>query len=85
MLRVKKMREDSGLTQQKLAELSGLDERWIRKLESGEISIENITILNMVKLLKGLSEFIEDDYVFDDFVTLKSAYMVTRSLIRNQT
>lgn len=83
MLRIKEIREKAGLTQQKLAELSGVDARWIRKLESGEISIENITIMNMFKLLKGISDATDDDFVFDDFTTFKHAYIVMRTLIQD--
>lgn len=83
MLRIKEIREKAGLTQQKLAELSGVDARWIRKLESGEISIENVTITNMLRLLKGLSDATDDDFVFDDFTTIKHAYIVTKSLIQD--
>lgn len=43
-MQVKELRQEIGVTQKRLAETSGLDFRWIQKVESGEINMENITV-----------------------------------------
>ena len=44
MLKLKQMRSELGVTQKELAAAANLDIRWIQKVESGEIRIENITV-----------------------------------------
>lgn len=76
MLVIKKIRTDHNITQKQLAEKTGLNIRWIQKVENGETKIENITVLNMMKLFKGLSELTEDDKLIDDFRIIREAYCV---------
>ena len=49
-----------GMTQSKLAELSGINARQIRKIETGEIKTKNITIGTITALAHALSVEIED-------------------------
>ena len=84
MLQVKKIRKQYNITQQQLADASGLNIRWIQKIESGETNLENITLKNAALLLKGLSELIPDDDVSNDFSTLRSAYVVVRELLKEE-
>jgi transcriptional regulator with XRE-family HTH domain len=55
MFTVKKMRSDLGVTQKELAQASNLDIRWIQKVESGEINLENITVKKFFLLAKGVT------------------------------
>lgn len=86
-MKVKEFRESIGITQGELAELSGLDQRWIRKVESGEIKIENITVTNMTKLLKGMSSAANgkdcEDRILEDFQYMKNAYFVMKTLLED--
>ena len=43
-MQVKELRQEIGVTQKRLAETSELDFRWIQKVESGVINMENITV-----------------------------------------
>lgn len=81
MLQIKKIREENNITQQQLSEASGLNLRWIQKLESGEINIENVTVKNFALLLKGLNALVRDDIISDDFLAVKNAYVVIRELL----
>ncbi|WP_455619663.1 helix-turn-helix domain-containing protein [Eisenbergiella sp.] len=56
-MNVKEMRKDKGLTQKQLAEQIGVNSRWVQKLESGEIKLENITFLNAIKLIRALTPY----------------------------
>lgn len=47
-------RRGAGLTQQQLSELSGVDARKIRKIELGEISVENLTAKKFLALADAL-------------------------------
>ncbi len=49
---VHKARTDQSLSQEKLAELSGLDRTYISSVERGQ---RNISILNIVKIAEALS------------------------------
>lgn len=84
MLQIKKIRKQYNITQQQLADASGLNIRWIQKIESGETNLENITLKNASLLLKGLSNLIPNDDVSDDFSTLRSAYVVVRELLKEE-
>ncbi len=68
MLMIAQIRKENCITQAQLAEASGLNVRWIQKLESGQINIGNVTLRNVVRLLRGLyclcphSTALERDY-----------------------
>lgn len=82
MLKVSKIRSELGVTQKQLAEASGLNIRWVQKLESGEINIDNVTLKNAVLLLKGLNDLCPSDTVIEDFQALKSAFIIVRQLLQ---
>ena len=44
MVKIKEWRQGLGATQKALADASGLDIRWIQKLEAGDIDIQNVTV-----------------------------------------
>lgn len=54
------IRTSKGMTQAKLAELSGINARQIRKIETGEIKTKNITIGTITALAHALCVDIED-------------------------
>ena len=54
------IRTSKGMTQTKLAELSGINARQIRKIETGEIKTKNITIGTITALARALGVEIED-------------------------
>lgn len=61
MSNLKKMREAAGLSQNKLAEISGVSPRMIPKYESGEKDINKaqaITVYKIAKVLKVNMEYI---------------------------
>ena len=80
MKAIKKMRLDSGLTQKQVAEKAGLSVSWISRLENGQIDVEDITVVSMLKLLKVYSEV--SQLSWDIFTDFKSAYLVLKSLIQ---
>ncbi|WMS42457.1 helix-turn-helix domain-containing protein [Acuticoccus sp. MNP-M23] len=49
--RVKRMRTDAGLSRRKLADTSGLSERFIAQLEHGEANISVLRLCNLGKAL----------------------------------
>lgn len=51
---LKELRAKAGMTQQQLANATGINIRQIRKIESGEIKLENITAKNFLALAKVL-------------------------------
>lgn len=55
MVDIKEWRQAYGITQQALAKASGLDVRWIQKVEAGDISIQNVTVKRFSLLIKGIS------------------------------
>lgn len=52
--RIKSLRQSRGLTQQALADASGLNLRQIQKLEGGEAAIENTTLNTCIALADAL-------------------------------
>ena len=44
MVDIKEWRQEQGITQQALAKASGLDVRWIQKVEAGDIDIKNVSV-----------------------------------------
>lgn len=59
---IKQLRLNIGLSQQQLAEASGINIRQIQKIENGEIKIDNITLKNAIALADALG--IDDLRVF---------------------
>lgn len=83
MLMISKIRKENCITQAQLAEASGLNIRWIQKVESGEINIENISLKNIFCLLKGLENLCPPSQrLSEDFTTIRSAYIVVRELLK---
>ena len=80
MRAIKKMRLDSGLTQNQVAEKAGLSVSWISRLENGQIDVEDITVVSMLQLLKVYSDV--SQLSWDIFTDFKSAYLVLKSLIQ---
>lgn len=56
---IKSLREDKDLTQEKLAENSGLTRGYISRLEQGEYPDESPSIKTLRKIADGLSEPLE--------------------------
>ena len=54
------IRTEKGLTQTRLAELSGINARQIRKIETGESKVMNVTVGTMSALANALGVKIED-------------------------
>lgn len=52
--KVLEIRKAAGLTQQALAEKAGVNFRWIQKLESKEIDVNNITLKNAIAISDAL-------------------------------
>jgi transcriptional regulator with XRE-family HTH domain len=62
---IRTRREKLGLSQEKLAERSGLDRTYISMLERGK---RNPSLLNLLKLVKGLGTSVSKlTEVYDDF------------------
>lgn len=57
---LEKIRIQRGLTQAKLAELTGIHKSTISKIERGQIQIDNVTGKNLRKLADALKVTIED-------------------------
>lgn len=55
MVDIKGWRREFGITQQALANASGLDVRWIQKIEAGDIDIKNVTVKRFYLLIKGIN------------------------------
>ena len=60
--RIKQLRKEAGISQEKLAELAGLDRTYINSVENGR---RNISIINMEKICIALeislTEFFNSD------------------------
>lgn len=63
---LKVLRKEKGLSQDKLSELSGLDIKYINKLENGRF---NLTLPTLERILKGLS--INDNDFFKSILVVK--------------
>ena len=80
-MQVKELRQEIGVTQKKLAEISGLDLRWIQKVESGEINRENITVKRFFSLLKGISQCADDSDESKQIQAIRKAYSSFEQLL----
>lgn len=73
--RIRAIRKAKGLTQQQLAELSGLDDAYIGSVERGE---RNFSIDTLEKILKGLNTPANDLFYDSDSTTHKSDFVHSR-------
>ena len=81
-MQVKELRQEIGVTQKRLAETSGLDLRWIQKVESGEINMENITVKRFFSLLRGISQCADDCDEHRQIQIIREAYSNFEQLLK---
>jgi len=91
---IKSLREDKGLTQEKLAEGSGLTRGYISRFEKGTYSDDSPSIRTLRKIADGLKEPLEfilakagitkDDYIKNSTVQtfLRAKYNLNKEQIR---
>lgn len=60
--RIKQLRKEAGISQEKLAELAGLDRTYINSVENGK---RNISIINMEKICIALEISLSDFFNID--------------------
>src|SRR3989344_8025961 len=62
---IKKLREDSGMTLDNLARLSGLSKGFLSRLEKGDFDPANIALETLIKISGGLNTKVKDilDYL----------------------
>ena len=60
----------------------GLDLRWIQKVESGEINMENITVKRFFSLLKGISQCADDCDESRQIQIIREAYSNFEQLLK---
>lgn len=82
MNKVSERRKELKLTQKQLADKMNTNIRWIQKLESGEINIENITFKKAIELVRALYEDSPNDKYYDDWADIKTAYIIMRNLLK---
>lgn len=75
-MEIKEMRKQRGLTQKQLAEQIGVNPRWVQKVESGEIKLENITFMNTIKLIRALTPYDDEKQAARDL------YVIARRMLR---
>lgn len=76
--RVRERREEAGLTRRRLAEASGLSERYLAQLESGDGNISILLIRRVAEALQCSLEQLLGDQVMD--AEIRAALEVLRSL-----
>lgn len=74
-MEIKEMRKQRGLTQKQLAEQIGVNPRWVQKLESGEIKLENITFMNAIKLIRALTPYDDEKQIARDLYIIAHRMM----------
>lgn len=52
---IKLVRQSAGLTQQQLADRTGINIRQVQKVEAGDIKLSNLTAANYLRLCRELS------------------------------
>lgn len=60
--RIKQLRKEAGISQEKLAELAGLDRTYVNSVENGK---RNISIINMEKICIALEISLSDFFNTD--------------------
>lgn len=91
---IKSLREDKGLTQEKLAQDSGLTRGYISRMEKGTYTVDSPSIKTLRKIAKGLSvplEFIlsragitQEDYIkVSTPIFLRAKYNLDEEQIRS--
>ena len=73
---IKDMRKAKGMTQKELADLVGADTRWVQKLEAGEIKLENVTVLKVLKLIWALTPYDDEQQIAQNMI------MITKRILR---
>lgn len=76
---VPELRKQAGMTQKELADKMDTNTRWIQKVEHGEISVRNISLIKAVSLIKAFSEVESLDN--ETWADAKSFYLTTRRLL----
>lgn len=76
---VPELRKQAGMTQKELADKMGTNTRWIQKVEHGEISIMNISLMKAISLIKAFSEVENLDN--ETWADAKNFYLTTRRLL----
>ena len=61
-IRFKELRKDSGLTQERLAEIANIDYKFYQKIEYGQ---RNITLKTILKISTALGIKLKDFFNFD--------------------
>ncbi len=86
MVDIKGWRREFGITQQALANASGLDVRWIQKIEAGDIDIKNVTVKRFYLLIKGINNLsiqVNDDCKMQNQIEIiNSTYKLVSELLK---
>lgn len=85
MLEVKKLRCELGATQKQLSLASDLDIRWIQKVESGEINLENVTVKKFFQLSKGLSALAQGTPPGGNAQPIQNVYSTMRQIFVSES
>ena len=88
MVDIKEWRQEFGITQQVLAKASGLDVRWIQKVEAGDINIKNVTVKRFTLLMKGISSLSEQSKshskLQNQVETINGIYKMVAELLKEE-
>ena len=88
MVDIKEWRQEFGITQQALAKASGLDVRWIQKVEAGDINIKNVTVRRFTLLMKGISSLSEQtkrhSKLQNQVETINGTYKMVSELLKEE-
>ena len=88
MVDIKEWRQEYGITQQALAKASGLDVRWIQKVEAGDIDIKNVTVKRFTLLMKEISNLSEQSNapckMQNQVETINGTYKMVSKLLKEE-
>ena len=88
MVDIKEWRQEFGITQQALAKASGVDVRWIQKVEAGDINIKNVTVKRFTLLMKGISSLSEQSKshgkLQNQVETINGTYKMVSELLKEE-